>query len=150
MSGRTRSGAAFTPTAPARSASRLTDTSSSSLVSSSFSSVDKYSILLPTYEERENLPLIVYLLVRELSKMYVYHESSQACVRVLSPSVCVCICVYVWVWMWVSFSLERPRSLLLLSRCLLRSLPHIPTPLNISSLFYDVSSVLAKWTMRSL
>lgn len=26
--------------------------------------VDKYSVLLPTYNERENLPLIVWLLVK--------------------------------------------------------------------------------------
>ncbi len=25
---------------------------------------DKYSVLLPTYEERENLPLIVWLIVK--------------------------------------------------------------------------------------
>lgn len=29
---------------------------------------DKYSILLPTYNERENLPIIVWLLVKHLSE----------------------------------------------------------------------------------
>ena len=32
------------------------------------SSSDKYSILLPTYEERENLPLIVWLLVNHFQE----------------------------------------------------------------------------------
>ncbi len=31
-------------------------------------SVNKYSVLLPTYNERENLPVIVYLLIKYLSK----------------------------------------------------------------------------------
>lgn len=30
-------------------------------------SVNKYSVLLPTYNERSNLPIIVYLLVKHLS-----------------------------------------------------------------------------------
>ncbi|KAJ4459807.1 putative Dolichol-phosphate mannosyltransferase [Paratrimastix pyriformis] len=34
----------------------------------------KYSVLLPTYNERENLPLIVYLLNRELTKCQVDFE----------------------------------------------------------------------------
>lgn len=29
---------------------------------------DKYSVLLPTYNERENLPLIVWLLVKSFSE----------------------------------------------------------------------------------
>lgn len=29
---------------------------------------DKYSILLPTYNERDNLPIIVYLLVKTLDE----------------------------------------------------------------------------------
>lgn len=29
---------------------------------------DKYSILLPTYNEKENLPIIVWLLVKYLSE----------------------------------------------------------------------------------
>ena len=29
---------------------------------------DKYSVLLPTYEERENLPLIVWLLVKHFKE----------------------------------------------------------------------------------
>jgi len=29
---------------------------------------DKYTILLPTYNEKENLPLIVWLLVEEFKK----------------------------------------------------------------------------------
>ena len=32
---------------------------------------DKYSILLPTYNERENLPLIVWLIVKAFSERYV-------------------------------------------------------------------------------
>ena len=31
---------------------------------------DKYSVLLPTYEERENLPLIVWLLVKHFDQRY--------------------------------------------------------------------------------
>lgn len=33
-------------------------------------STDKYSILLPTYNESENLPITIYLLVNALEKMY--------------------------------------------------------------------------------
>lgn len=33
-------------------------------------SVNKYSILLPTYNERSNLPIIVYLLDKHLSSRY--------------------------------------------------------------------------------
>lgn len=32
---------------------------------------DKYSVLLPTYNERENLPLIVWLLVKYFGERYV-------------------------------------------------------------------------------
>lgn len=32
---------------------------------------DKYSILLPTYNERENLPLITWLIVQAFEKTYV-------------------------------------------------------------------------------
>lgn len=35
---------------------------------------DKYSILLPTYNERENLPIIVWLLVKHLSKCDCQYE----------------------------------------------------------------------------
>lgn len=38
---------------------------------------DKYSVLLPTYNERENLPLIVWLLVKSFSERY--------CARTPSP-----------------------------------------------------------------
>lgn len=30
---------------------------------------DKYSILLPTYNEKENLPIIVWLLVKHLDEL---------------------------------------------------------------------------------
>ena len=30
----------------------------------------KYSVLLPTYEERENLPLVVWLLVKYLNERW--------------------------------------------------------------------------------
>lgn len=33
-------------------------------------SVNKYSVLLPTYNERQNLPIIVYLLFKHLSSRY--------------------------------------------------------------------------------
>ena len=33
---------------------------------------DKYSVLLPTYNERENLPLIVWLLVKHFEQRWVY------------------------------------------------------------------------------
>lgn len=32
---------------------------------------DKYSILLPTYNERENLPIIVWLIVKYMDERYV-------------------------------------------------------------------------------
>jgi hypothetical protein len=32
---------------------------------------DKYSILLPTYNEKENLPLIVWLIVRSFEERWV-------------------------------------------------------------------------------
>ncbi len=31
---------------------------------------DKYTVLLPTYNERENLPLIVWLLMRAFDEAY--------------------------------------------------------------------------------
>lgn len=34
---------------------------------------NKYSILLPTYNERENLPIIVWLLVKYLDERYKTH-----------------------------------------------------------------------------
>ena len=33
--------------------------------------VNKYSVLLPTYEERKNLPLIIWLLVKYFSEGFV-------------------------------------------------------------------------------
>lgn len=51
----------------------------SSSSSSSSSSLPKeenfYTVLLPTYNERDNLPLIIYLLVRTFEKGYVYSFS---------------------------------------------------------------------------
>nr|KAF6422174.1 dolichyl-phosphate mannosyltransferase subunit 1, catalytic [Rousettus aegyptiacus] len=35
---------------------------------------DKYSVLLPTYNERENLPLIVWLLVKSFSESGLNYE----------------------------------------------------------------------------
>eukprot|EP01138_Halocafeteria_seosinensis_P015720 gb/GECG01016041.1/.p1 GENE.gb/GECG01016041.1/~~gb/GECG01016041.1/.p1 ORF type:complete len:254 (+),score=29.26 gb/GECG01016041.1/:1-762(+) len=35
---------------------------------------DKYSVLLPTYEERENLPLMIYLLDRAFSRKHLDYE----------------------------------------------------------------------------
>ena len=35
---------------------------------------DKYSVLLPTYEERENLPLIIWLLVKHFEDRYNFGE----------------------------------------------------------------------------
>nr|XP_021490524.1 dolichol-phosphate mannosyltransferase subunit 1-like [Meriones unguiculatus] len=35
---------------------------------------DKYSVLLPTYNERENLPLIVWLLVKSFSESAINYE----------------------------------------------------------------------------
>ena len=34
---------------------------------------NKYSVLLPTYEERENLPLVVWLLVKYFEKRFSLH-----------------------------------------------------------------------------
>jgi len=39
-------------------------------------SENKYSVLLPTYNERENLPIIVWLLVRSFTERY---ASKQRC-----------------------------------------------------------------------
>ena len=33
---------------------------------------DKYSVLLPTYNERENLPIIVWLIVKYFTERYLY------------------------------------------------------------------------------
>jgi hypothetical protein len=32
--------------------------------------MDKYSVLLPTYNERENLPIIIWMLVKTFSEKY--------------------------------------------------------------------------------
>ena len=37
---------------------------------------DKYSILLPTYNERENLPLITWLIVQAFEKTCVIHKAT--------------------------------------------------------------------------
>ena len=34
---------------------------------------DKYTVLLPTYNERKNLPIIIWLLARTFTEKYVYH-----------------------------------------------------------------------------
>ena len=34
---------------------------------------DKYSVILPTYNERENLPLILWLIVKYFDKRYELH-----------------------------------------------------------------------------
>ncbi|CAO1334167.1 unnamed protein product [Diamesa serratosioi] len=36
--------------------------------------IDKYSILLPTYNERDNLPIIIYLLVKTLDEQKINYE----------------------------------------------------------------------------
>lgn len=36
---------------------------------------DKYSVLLPTYNERENLPLIIWLLVNTFEKRHCFYMS---------------------------------------------------------------------------
>jgi hypothetical protein len=46
---------------------------SRSVKSRGVSSSPKYSILLPTYNERENLPIIIYLIDKELTKAYAFH-----------------------------------------------------------------------------
>ena len=35
----------------------------------------KYSVLLPTYNEKENLPLITWLLVKTFTEQYVYFSN---------------------------------------------------------------------------
>lgn len=35
---------------------------------------NKYSILLPTYNEKENLPIIVWLIVKYMDEMWVYQN----------------------------------------------------------------------------
>jgi len=37
------------------------------------SSGDKYTVLLPTYNERKNLPIIIWLLAKTFAEKYVYH-----------------------------------------------------------------------------
>jgi hypothetical protein len=70
---------------------------------------DKYSVLLPTYNERQNLPLIIWLLVKYFDKIGVDFE--------VSPFVCV----FFWASLTASllplFSLSLFLSLLL-SFCL--------------------------------
>ncbi len=39
---------------------------------------NKYSVLLPTYNERENLPLIVWLLVKYFNERYSLEPLSQS------------------------------------------------------------------------
>lgn len=38
------------------------------------SEINKYSILLPTYNERENLPIIIWLLVKYMSERFVLND----------------------------------------------------------------------------
>lgn len=40
---------------------------------------DKYSVLLPTYNERKNLPVIVWLLAKTFEEKYVTHKFSDLC-----------------------------------------------------------------------
>lgn len=45
---------------------------------------NKYSVLLPTYNERENLPLIVWLLVKYFDERCAHADRS-------GPPQCVCL-----------------------------------------------------------
>lgn len=50
---------------------------------------DKYSILLPTYNERENLPLIVWLLVKYLGERYVSGTIAAARLALAAVNSCL-------------------------------------------------------------
>ena len=39
---------------------------------------DKYSVILPTYNERKNLPIIVWLLNKTFTEQYVLHPLSSS------------------------------------------------------------------------
>ena len=41
-------------------------------------STDKYSVILPTYNERRNLPIVVWLLARMFSEQYVADQLCEA------------------------------------------------------------------------
>jgi dolichol-phosphate mannosyltransferase len=38
---------------------------------------NKYTILLPTYNEKQNLPLIIWLIVQEFEKRYIEIANTQ-------------------------------------------------------------------------
>lgn len=47
-------------------------------MASESASEDKYSVLLPTYEEKDNLPLIVWLLIKYLDERFVCRTYSKS------------------------------------------------------------------------
>ena len=47
-------------------------------MASEYESEDKYSVLLPTYEEKDNLPLIVWLLIKNLDERCVFMTYSKS------------------------------------------------------------------------
>ena len=51
---------------------------------------DKYTVLLPTYNERENLPLIVWLLVREFKNAFVPDSCFTWLPFSINSRICVC------------------------------------------------------------
>ena len=57
--------------APAECTMAATRRTSKAAAPSSSSKPAKFSVLLPTYNERENIPLIVYLLVETFEKKWV-------------------------------------------------------------------------------
>ena len=39
-------------------------------------SSNKYSVILPTYNEKENLPLIIFLLFEQAQQQYILYKSA--------------------------------------------------------------------------
>lgn len=57
------------------------------------SSGDKYSVLLPTYNERKNLPVITWLLAKMFEEKYV------ACTLICATHLAWrCSCIYLFYW----------------------------------------------------
>lgn len=54
----------------------MSTTTTSTSSSSSSSTRDKYSVILPTYNERRNLPIVIWLLVRTFNQQSVQVASS--------------------------------------------------------------------------
>lgn len=54
---------------------QLFDNMAATVVDSEITKSDKYSILLPTYNERENLPIIIWLIIKYLDNRYLSKQN---------------------------------------------------------------------------